>query len=80
MMRDNQPANKRQIGGEASADRVQRIIKRTRGSRGATRGVTTTSQKTRGTWGGGASGQRGNSVLKAGGAWIIARVRTWWMW
>jgi hypothetical protein len=77
---NNQLANKRQTVGKASADGVQRSIKRMRGSSGATRDVATTSQKMRGKRGGGASRQRGCCVLKAGGAWILARVRTWWRW
>jgi hypothetical protein len=45
--RNNQLANKRHSGGQASADKRWRNNERTRGGGGATRGITTTSQKMR---------------------------------
>ncbi len=59
---DNQVANNRQIGGEASADKRWQSIKRMTGSSCAIRGVTTTSRQMRGKRGGGASRQQGSSV------------------
>jgi hypothetical protein len=64
---DNQLANKRQTGGEASADRRRQSVKRMRGSGSTTRGILTTSWQTRGKKRGGAGGPRGSGVLKAGG-------------
>ncbi len=74
-LRDNQPANERQTGGEASANKRQRRLKsrlcvhRTRGrGGGATRGVATTSRGTRGKREGRHQQTRGDDVTKAGGA------------
>ncbi len=73
--RDSQLENKRQSGGEVSADKRRRSVEGSRGSGGAmrgggggvTRGVMATIRQTRGMRGGGASGQRGGGVLNAGG-------------
>jgi hypothetical protein len=65
---DNQQANKRQTGGEASADKRRQSVERRRGGGGTTRGIATTIQKTRHKWGGGTSRQSCSGALKAGGA------------
>jgi hypothetical protein len=75
---NNQLANKSQTGDEASVDKKRQSVERTRGGHGAMRGVATTSRQMRGKRGGGTSGQRGSSVLKAGGTSRQQEVEVAW--
>jgi hypothetical protein len=75
---NNQLVNKRQTIGEASAVRRQWSVKRTRDGCGARRGIATTSQQMKDKRGGGTSGQRGGSVLKADGALRQQEVEVAW--
>ncbi len=74
---NNQLANKRQTGEEASVDKRQRSNKRTRGCSGVTRGIVATSQQTRCKRGEVPADKR-QRVLKAGGASRLQEVGVPW--